>query len=242
MPALREIDADAYRSLVNSKELVSTRIRVKQTDLLISGTCNLSQKALPLVIQVRRQIEDYIVSHPFFGRSLVPVPSDETAPEIVKAMIAASSKTDVGPMASVAGAIAEYVGLGLMPFSSEMIVENGGDIFLFTSQRREMLLLAESSLFKGVRIALEPTPEPIGICTSSGTLGHSLSFGRADAVMVRASSACLADAAATAIGNLVKRPSDVEGAIEKAREIGVDGVVILIEDRMGAWGRVEILG
>jgi len=242
MPAPRQIDANAYRSLVNPKELVSVRVRVKQTDLLVSGTTNLSKKALPLVIRYRWHIEDYIVGHPFFARSLVPVQHDETAPEIVKSMIAASSRAHVGPMAAIAGAIAEYVGLGLMPFSREIIVENGGDIFLFTSQRREMLLLAESSAFKGVRIALDPTPEPIGICTSSGTLGYSLSFGRADAVMVMASSTCLADAAATAIGNLVKRPSDVEAAIVKAKQLGVDGVVIIVEDKMGAWGRVEILG
>lgn len=241
MPVPKEIDANVYRSLVNPKELVSAGIRVKQTDLMVSGTSNLRHKAVPLVMQHRREIEDYIQGHPFFVRSLVPVPPDETAPEIVKAMIAAASRTQVGPMAAVAGAIAEYVGLGLMPFSSEIIVENGGDIFLLSSKRRELLLLAESSLFRCVRIALDPTSEPMGICTSSGTLGHSLSFGRADAVMVTASSASLADAAATAIGNLVKLPSDLPVAIEKAQEIGVNAVVILIEDKMGAWGRVEIL-
>ena len=241
MPAPREIDANAYRSMVNPKGLVSGRVCVKQTDLLVSGTCDLRRKALPLVVYYRRHIEEYILDHPFFVRSLAPVPHDETAPEVVKTMIAASSRAGVGPMASVAGAIAEYVGLGLMPHSRDVIVENGGDIFLFTSRRREMLLLAESSLFQGVRIALEPTPKPIGICTSSGILGHSLSFGRADAVMVTADSASLADAAATAICNVVKQHSDVEAAIEKAQQIGINGVVILIGDRMGAWGRVEIL-
>jgi hypothetical protein len=241
MPATKEIEADVYRRLVKPKGLVSAGIRVKQTDLLVSGTRDLSDKALPLVVQYRRQIEDYMLRHPFFGRSLVPVKPDDSAPDIVKAMIEASIRANVGPMATVAGAIAEYVGLGLMPFSREVIVENGGDIFLFTSQKREMLLLAESSLFKGLRIALDPTPDPIGICTSSGTLGHSLSFGCADAVMVIACTASLADAAATAIGNLVKRSSDLEVAIEKAREIGVDGVVILVEDQIGAWGKVEIL-
>jgi len=241
MPVPREIDANAYRSLVNPRGLISAGIRVKQTDLMVSGTSNLRHKALPLVIQHRREIEDYIDGHPFFVRSLMPVPPDETAPEIVQSMIAAASRSQVGPMAAIAGAIAEYVGLGLMPFSSEVIVENGGDIFLFSSQRRELLLLAESSPFRCLRIALAPTSEPMGICTSSGTLGHSLSLGRADAVMVSASSASLADAAATAIGNLTRVPSDVSAAIGKAQEIGVTAVVILIEDRMAAWGRVEIL-
>ena len=241
MPATKEIEADIYRRLVKPKGLVSAEIRVKQTNLLVSGTRDLADKALPLVKLYRRQIEEYIIRHPFFGRSLVPLIPDDDAPEIVKAMIEASTRANVGPMASVAGAIAEYVGLGLMSFSREVIVENGGDIFLFTSQKREMLLLAESSLFRGLRIALDPTPSPIGVCTSSGTLGHSLSFGRADAVMVIACSAALADAAATAIGNLVKRSSDLEVAIEKAQEIGVDGVVIIVDDQIGAWGKLEIL-
>ncbi len=241
MLATREIDADIYRELVKPKGLISARIRIKQTDLLISGTCDLSEKAVPLVAHYRQQIEDHIIRHPLFGKSLAPVESISDAPHIVKAMIEASSKANVGPMASVAGAIAEFVGLGLMPFSREVIVENGGDVFLFTSERREILLLAESSRFRGLRIALDPTPQSVGICTSSGILGHSLSFGRADAVMVIASSASLADAAATAIGNLVKRSSDLNVAIAKAREIGVDGVVILVGDKMGAWGKVEIL-
>lgn len=241
MPVPREIDADLYRGLVSPRELISARIRVKQTDLLISGTSNMGRKALPIVMHYRRQIEEYIISHPFFAGSLVPVPTDETAPKIVKTMISVSTQCGVGPMASIAGAISEFVGMDLIPFSRDLIVENGGDIFLFTSKRREMLLLAESSLFKGLRIALDPTPEPIGICTSSGTLGHSLSLGCADAVMVVAPSASLADAAATAIGNVVKRPSDVERAMEHAREIGVNGVVILVRDKMGAWGQIEIL-
>ena len=241
MLATTEIDADIYRKLVKPKGLISARIRVKQTDLLVSGTCDLTQKAIILVTRYREQIEGYIAAHPFFIRSFVPVEPDNKAPKIVNTMIDAAARADVGPMASVAGAIAEHVGLGLMPFSREVIVENGGDIFLFTSHRREMLLLAESSLFKGLRIALSPSPDPIGICTSSGILGHSFSFGRADAVMVVATSAAVADAAATSIGNLVKRSSDLEAAIERAKEIGVDGVVILVDDKMGAWGNVEIL-
>lgn len=242
MPVPKEIDADSYRRLVKSRDLISVRVQVKQTDLLVSGNCDLSENALPLVRHYRSQIEDYIVRRPLFVRSFVPIDPDDDAPEIVKTMIAASSIARVGPMASVAGAVAEYVGRDLMQFSSEVIVENGGDIFLFTSRRREMLLLAESSAFKGLRIALGPSPHPTGICTSSGTLGDSISFGRADAVMVIAPSTSFADAAATAIGNIVKRSSDLEAAIDKAQEIDVDAVVILVEDKMAAWGRVEILG
>jgi ApbE superfamily uncharacterized protein (UPF0280 family) len=236
------VDADAYRRLVKSEDLISVRVHVKQTDLLISGTCDLQEKALPLVKRFRKDIEDYLVKRPLFGKSFAPIDPDARAPEIVRTMIEASTRARVGPMASVAGAVAECVGRGLMPFSSEIIVENGGDVFLFTSKRREMLLLAESSKFKGLRIALDPTLHPAGICTSSGILGGSISLGRADAVMVMAPSAAFADAAATAIGNMVKRPSDLNAAVEAAQTMGVDAVVILIQDNMAAWGQVEILG
>lgn len=242
MPMPREIDADAYRRLVKSEDLVSVRIQVRQTDLLVSGCSDLLEQALPLVRHFRKQIEDYVARRPLFVGSFLPIEPDDRAPEIVRAMIEASSRARVGPMASVAGAIAEFVGRGLMQFSDEVIVENGGDIFLSTTRRREMLLLAESSVLKGLRIALDPTPNPAGICTSSGVLGGSISLGRADAVMVIASSATFADAAATAIGNVIQRAADLEAAIETARALEVDAVVILMQDKMAAWGRVEILG
>ena len=156
-------------------------------------------------------------------------------------MIAAAAVAGVGPMAAVAGAIAEYDGRGL-PSGGDLIVENGGDVFVRSAAPRELLLLAENSPFTGLRIALPPSPSPIGVGASSGTLGHSLSFGGADAVMAVAPSAALADAAATAIANTVKGVDHIEAGLARARRIGVDGVVILAGDRMAAWGDIRIAG
>jgi ApbE superfamily uncharacterized protein (UPF0280 family) len=156
-------------------------------------------------------------------------------------MIEAASRASVGPMASVAGAIAEYVGLKLLPFSRDIIVENGGDIFIRSAIGRQLLLLAESSNFKSLRIAISPCLKPLGICTSSGKSGHSLSLGKADAVMTMAASPSLADAAATAIANLIRQSSDIKKGIKRAQEIGVYGVLILVEGQMGAWGQIEFL-
>jgi len=166
---------------------------------------------------------------------------DPFAPEIINRMIEAGSRANVGPMASVAGAIAEYVGLGLLPYSPEVIVENGGDVFIRSNVGREILLLAESSDFIAIRIAIPPSQNPVGVCTSSGKLGHSLSCGKADAVMVVGHSAAMADAAATGIANLIKKPSQIRKGLERGREIGMLGVLILIGKHMGAWGQIELL-
>ena len=146
-------------------------------------------------------------------------------------------------MAAVAGAIAGFVGRELLDFSPEVIVENGGDIYLRTLRRRTIGIFAGGSPLTGkLGLQIEPEDTPLGICTSSGTVGHSLSFGRADAVIVLADSATLADAAATAIGNRVSDVADIEKGIEFARGIGkLKGVVIIKDDKLGVWGEVKLV-
>jgi ApbE superfamily uncharacterized protein (UPF0280 family) len=235
------ITSGVYRGLVKAGDLFTSEVLVKQTDLLVSGSRDLKAEAGGLVYKYRKQIEDYIERYPSFLRSFTPVKRDPFAPEIINRMIEAAARVNVGPMASVAGAIAEFVGLGLLPYSRDIIVENGGDVFIRSERRREVLLLAESSGFMGMRIAIQPSLKPVGVCTSSGKLGHSLSNGKADAVMVVGSSASLADAAATGIANLIENPSDISRGIRVAQEIGVLGVLILIGEQMGAWGQIEFL-
>jgi hypothetical protein len=146
-------------------------------------------------------------------------------------------------MAAVAGAIAEAVGKDLLAFSPEVIVENGGDIFLKISRKRLVGICAgQSSLTNKIALEIMPGETPLGICTSSGTMGHSLSLGSADAVIVLSPSTSLADAAATALGNVVKTADDIPQAIEKAQSIeGLRGVVIIVDDKMGVWGKVRIV-
>ena len=159
-------------------------------------------------------------------------------------MMAASARAaNVGPMAAVAGAIAELVGRKLLEFSDEVIVENGGDIFIKTSRKRLVGIYAGSSPFTG-KLAIEIGPEgtPMGICTSSGTVGPSLSLGLADAAIVLSASAALADAAATSIGNLVKSPDDIPAALEHGQSInGVMGILLIAGERMGIWGDIKLV-
>jgi ApbE superfamily uncharacterized protein (UPF0280 family) len=237
-----EYQPKIYRHWIESKELIAFRVTEKETDLYIRASSNLQRKAQRLVLKYRQQLEGYIQRNPVFQTSLEPVKVPANAPVIVKEMAAAGQKAGAGPMAAVAGALAEHVGRELLEYSPEIIVENGGDIFLKIIKKRVVGIYAGESPLTG-KIGLEVNPQetPLGICTSSGTVGHSLSYGRADAVVAVASSATLADAAATAIGNRVKQASDIDNAIGFARGIeGLRGVIIIVGGRVGAWGEVKL--
>ncbi len=232
-----------YRLGIKDSDLVSFEVVVEQTNLYIRAKRNLKEKALRSVMKHRRSLEEYIQHHPLFLTTLEPYPVEPTAPAIVKEMSEAGCLVGTGPMAAVAGAIAEAVGRDLLPFSPEIIVENGGDIFLKTSLKRLVGIYAAESSFTG-KIALEikPGETPLGICTSSASIGHSLSLGCADAVVALSPSTSLADAAATAIGNMVKNAADIPRAIDQAKSIpGLRGVVIILGEEMGMWGRVKIV-
>jgi ApbE superfamily uncharacterized protein (UPF0280 family) len=231
-----------YRHWIEGKDLIPFNVTVKETDLYIRATSHLQRKAQRLVLKYRSQIERYIQQSPAFLTSLEPVPMPSDAPQIVQAMILASSSVGVGPMASVAGAIAENVGRELLPFSPEIIVENGGDIYLKSLSKRVVGIFAGNSPLSG-KIGLEISAQdtPLGICTSSGTVGHSLSYGSADAVVVLSPSATLADAAATAIGNRVSIAGDVSDAIEFGKIIsGLTGLIIIKDENIGVWGEVNL--
>ncbi len=232
-----------YRHWVKDTSLIAFTVTVKETDLYIRARRHLEAEALASVLRHRTPLEEYLVSHPDFLHSLEPIAVDEAAPHIVKEMATAAQKAGVGPMAAVAGAIAEAVGNDLLAFTSEVIVENGGDIFLKISRPRLVGIYAGSSPLTG-RVALKilPRETPLGVCTSSGTVGHSLSFGLADAAIALAPSAALADAAATALGNRVKSTEDIEPALEWAKTVpGLIGAVIIKNDKLGVWGKVDLV-
>jgi uncharacterized protein len=231
-----------YRHRIESSGLAAFTVAVKETDLYIRAASNLQRKARRLVLKYRAQLESYIEQNPGFQTSLKPLPMPETAPRIVKEMIDAGQKANVGPMAAVAGAIAEFIGTELLDFSPEIIVENGGDIFLKADSKKVVGIYAGDSPLSGkIGVAIDPQETPLGVCTSSGTVGHSLSFGRADAVVTIARSAALADAAATAICNLVQKSADINTAIETGRNIsGLKGIVIIIGGDIGVWGSIKL--
>jgi ApbE superfamily uncharacterized protein (UPF0280 family) len=231
-----------YRHWVKGNDLTAFDVMVKETDLYLRARSDLRQQAQELVLKYRRMLEEYIEGHPLFLTSLEPLAVEKDAPPLVADMAEAARRAGVGPMAAVAGAIAEAVGRELLAFSPEVIVENGGDIYLKSLTKRRIGIYAgESPLTGRVGLEIEGEETPLGVCTSSGTVGHSLSFGLADAVVVLSPSTALADAAATAIGNLIRRPQDIPGGIGFAQNIGdLKGVVIILGEQVGVWGELKL--
>ena len=227
-----------YREQISSENLYRETVILEETDLLIV-TSNPFERASKIEA-LRKEVSSYIHRRPEF-EDLVPISQDAFASEMIKHMIQASKEAGVGPMATVAGAISHYVGESLM--DSEIMIENGGDIYLKSNEDKVIAIYAGDSPFSnqvGIKIKSEDTP--IGICTSAGKVGHSLSFGNADAVVVISEDTLLADAAATAIGNRVKTGDDIKGALEFGKSIrGIAGIVVIIDDELGAWGDIELV-
>jgi len=232
-----------YRKRLAPPGLITFQVAVRETDLYIAADEDLSEFVRHSIHQYRNQLEAYIRLHPEFLSSLIPLREDAFAPEIVKKMLSVSSTAGVGPMAAVAGAMAEFVGRDLQDRSLQVIVENGGDIYLNCKRDLHVGIFAgKSPLSNKLTIRIDPQQMPLGICTSSGTVGPSLSFGKADAVCVISKSTALADAAASQIGNQVKSKKDIQRALDIGSDIpGVSGVLVILDDRMGAWGEIELV-
>jgi ApbE superfamily uncharacterized protein (UPF0280 family) len=240
---MKEYIKRTYRNRILSQDLNKYHITIRETDLFVTSDQDVEAEATEIVHRLRRHLEAYIGLHPEFLTSLQPIPDDPFAPDIVRAMLKAGAAANVGPMAAVAGAVAEFVGRGLMERCATLIIENGGDCFLKSDRERTVSIFAgESPLSYKIRLKIDADKTPIGICTSSGTVGPSLSLGKADAVCVLAETATLADAAASSVGNIVRSGRDITRGIERSQQIeGILGVVIIVGDRMGAWGDVELV-
>ncbi len=231
-----------YRQVVGATGLVTSSITVRETDLQVRALRDLSTEALQAVEALRSELDSYATMHPRFVESYAPVPVDAGAPEIVRAMARAGEVAGCGPMAAVAGAIAERVARALEPHSAEIIVENGGDIYLMGSVARSVLLVAGDSPLSGrVAVSIGQESLPLAVCTSSGKVGHSISLGSAHAATVIAPDGALADAVATVLGNRVHGPGDIEEALAWACGVpGVRGAVVIVGETIGARGDVRL--
>ncbi len=223
--------------------MVSFTARVKETDLWITAPRDLSGEAVEAILRHRRGLEDYARQHPDFLTSLTPLPPDPWAPPLVKAMLAAGLAAGTGPMAAVAGAIAQAVGQDLLALAGEVMVENGGDVYLHAGREITVGLEAGDSPISGrLGLWVAAGDMPLSLGTSSGTVGHSLSLGKADAATVKARDGALADAAATALGNRVKSAADLQAALDWVSQVpGVLGALIVVGPKLAAWGDMELV-
>ena len=234
-----------YRDWIIHKDLYLARIAIKETDLQILTDRLIDKDFVEERLRLYRQdIEGYITKDRKFLTSLKPVEPEFKTKPIVKEMSRAAKKANVGPMAAVAGAIAQFLGRDLLRKGyKDVIIENGGDIFLKTRKTCKVGIYGgRSKLWKGLRLKIKPEDTPLGICTSSGRVGHSLSFGLADAVVILSKHASLADAVATATANRVRSKRDLSKALDFAKSIkGILGAVIIIKDSLISWGKVEFV-
>ncbi|MBU4175464.1 MAG: UPF0280 family protein [Actinobacteria bacterium] len=234
------IDNRAYRGVMEPEGLDCYRVVIGESDLYICTEGEWKSRARESLAERRRELEEYLESHPSFGMSFKPVPATGDAPGIVEEMARAASVFDVGPMASVAGAIAQRVGRDLLNLSSQVIVENGGDIFMAGGRKRRVRVFAGEGA-PAIDIKLACSPGGMGLCTSSATVGPSVSLGAADAVAVLAQTATLADAAASAFGNMVNSTEEIGDVLTGASEHAeVLGIVVVAGGSVGVWGGLEI--
>jgi uncharacterized protein len=232
-----------YRDKTATRGLVSFNVAVQETDLRVSSESDLFNETRDLAVEYRRQLESYIMAHPDFLTTLLPYPPDPYAPLMVKEMIKATRDIGVGPMASVAGAIAHFVGMDLLKYTDQVIIENGGDIFMKLNRDATVSIFAgESPMSEKIGLKIIKEVMPIGICSSSGKVGHSLSMGVSDVITVVSKSAIRADGAATALGNRIKTKADLEKTAELAGSMeGVLGCVAILDDVMATWGDIELV-
>lgn len=221
----------AYRTFVHKE--ASLRICSDKYDVVVGE-----------IVRQRALLEEYIRRHPDFQHSLTPLPVDAMAPAVAQRMAKAAQLAGVGPMAAVAGAMAQLaVEAAIKAGAREAIVDNGGDIYLQADGPVTIGIYAgKDNRIGKLAFWLKSSDTPLSICASSGKMGHSLSLGQCDLAVVVAKEGALADAAATRAANLVTSLSDVEPALRTISALpGVSGVLIVQEGYVGLAGQLPRL-
>ena len=231
------------------------QVVVEQTDLWVvarqdkaADTAEPMAEAMGRFLRgLRGPLKAHMELHPEFAVSLTPVPVPSRAtptPALVRAMAEAARTCGVGPMAAVAGAIAQAVADAFRDRSPDILVENGGDCFMHSTRDRVAALLADPQGGASLGLALKAAEFPLALCASSATIGHSLSLGHGELVVVKADTGALADAAATALCNILQTPDDLTRVTDAAASLkrrGLRGVFAQHGGKLAAWGEMELV-
>jgi len=239
-----------YRDKINRERFISFPVCHYETDLYISIDKNSYTDYLKEFISnrikfYRKSLEEFAYKNPLFFSSLKPIKGVFSDKEMVSEMLSVSEKVNIGPMASVAGAFSHFIGNDILNSFQveELIIENGGDIFMKINKPTTVSVFAgHSVLSEKTGIMINENISPLGICTSAGTVGHSLSFGKADAVVIICKNTLLADAYATKFANLIKKKSDINRIIEKIKGINeIISAVVIKDDKLGICGGLQLI-
>jgi ApbE superfamily uncharacterized protein (UPF0280 family) len=237
-----------YRNKMHGDRFVSFVISVYETDCWFGIDKSSYDGVIKTFIYnkikyYRKIISEYIDKNPLFLKSYVPVSNDKKAHPFIQQMIECSGLSNTGPMSAVAGAFSEFIGKDIeKEFNpNELVIENGGDIYLNVKNEFISLIYAgKSSLSQKVGLVIPAEFTPLGICTSSGTVGHSKSFGNADAVTIAAKNTLIADVFATAYCNKVKNEKDMEMVLQLAKNNPhILSCVVIFNDKIGIIGKFK---
>lgn len=236
----------SYRNTTGQAGEKSFQVMLEESDLWISCLKNtpadLPGQILACLAEVRAVLKGWISLHPDFATSLVPLPPSPEAPQIIQNMLRAAADMQVGPMAAVAGVVAEAVCRRFMHVSPEFLVENGGDIFISSSMERRVALLSDPENSSMIGLKFSADMFPLAVCSSSSTIGHSLSFGKGELVTVISKDAALADAAATSLCNRLQGPDDIKKIIKIAgKHPEISGIFAQCGENLGMWGDMELV-
>lgn len=226
-------------------ELVRRHFEVGETAVTIVAEERFIAIAKDSIFRSRSIIQGFIAQDPIFKVTLEPYDEPEEADPLIKKMCSAARKARVGPMAAVAGAIAEEAVRAMVEAGAKQaVVDNGGDISMFLTEPLEVGIFAGDSPIKDLGMRFPAESRYFSICTSSSTVGPSISFGIADAAVVLAEDAALADACATRLGNEAKgmEEASMTSALDEVISIdGVKGALLIIGDRMAMRGHIPEL-
>jgi len=235
-------DRSIYRKDISVSGKYSYRINYKYTDIYITSDRDIYKDLEKPVKSFYRSLEKVILQNREFEKSLIPLKAEKDYPEIVKKMCRSAEIFEVGPMASVAGAVCDELARYISGSCGFLMIENGGDSYIKSSSSVTAGLYTGSKYFpKNLMISIDKNSMPCGLCSSSGIMGHSFSRGSCDLVTVMSDTAVTADAAATAVANSVRARSHVDEALKKYRDYeGIRGLVIIKDDRIAIWGDLQL--
>ncbi len=222
-----------------------TRFHYEQRETIVTLLCESQYQSVgeETLFQSRHVIENYIEQDSDFRSTHVPHTPRASAPELIRRMCREARKVGIGPMSTVAGGLASLCLKGLLwAGAKEAIIDNGGDIALFVQEPVRVGIYGGITPIRELAFEVEPRDEPLGICTSSGVIGPSHSYGKAHAAVVVSSNLFLADAAATALGNRVLSSNDLETCFDFLEELPeIEGALVLLDDQVAMWGDLPSL-
>lgn len=236
-------DKELYRVRVSKKSKFSWKISYKYSDLFISSSEDVSAIITGRLSEFYNIIEKEIKKNPAFEKSLSPFPYASDSNWIISEMNDAAKAFNVGPMAAVAGALCEFIARDIKDDVRYLIIENGGDAYIRSKKDIITSVFFKSLYFKDdLKIKISKTLLPCGIASSSGVFGHSTSLGKSDIALVIAKDAITADAAATAFANLIKKPEDLEDAVNLMKiNKEILGLLAVKDEKIAVYGQVELI-